>query len=233
MRLAVIPARGGSKRIPRKNIKQFCGKPIIAWTVEAAHKCGCFDRIMITTDDDEIARIAVDLGAEVPFIRPVKLADDYTATVPVVQHAVRWFEEHEQKPDEVCCIYATAPLILPADIESGLNILRDKKCDYVFSATNYPYPIQRAFKLTLSEQIEMFDPTRCKTRSQDLEEAWHDAGQFYWARSDVWLSGKDILSSNASIVKIPRYRVQDIDTEEDWIRAEWMFKAMQGRPVRK
>lgn len=229
MRLAVIPARGGSKRIPRKNIKNFCGKPIIAWSIEAALKSTCFDRVIVSTDDDEIAEIARQWGAEVPFIRPANLSDDYTGTTSVIRHAIEWFSEHGTEFEEVCCIYATAPFILASDIEKGLEILCEQKADYVFSVTSYPYPIQRAVKINVSGRIEMFFPDYFNRRSQDLEESFHDAGQFYWGTADAWKNELKIFSEIAAPLVLPHYRVQDIDTPEDWIRAEIMFSSIQDK----
>lgn len=225
MKLAVIPARGGSKRIPRKNIKSFCGKPMIAWSIEAAMQSGCFDRIVVSTDDAEIADVARTYGAEVPFVRPVELSDDYTGTIPVIAHATHWQAQNGEAASEVCCIYATAPFVQAADLQRGLQVLQDHQVDYAFSVTSYAFPIQRAIRITPGSRIEMFDAEHFNTRSQDLEEAYHDAGQFYWGRSDAWLQGRMIFSPDATPVVLPRHRVQDIDTPEDWVRAEWMFKA--------
>lgn len=225
MNIAVIPARGGSKRIPRKNIKEFCGKPMIVWSIEAALHSGCFDRIVVSTDDIEIAEVAQRFGAEVPFMRPAELSDDHTGTIPVIRHATEWFIEQGQQPEQVCCIYATAPFISPEDIQHGLEILTATGSAYAFSVTSYPFPIQRAIRLTPHGRVEMFSPEEFNSRSQDLEEAYHDAGQFYWGRASAWLSEKKIFSSEASPVLLPRYRVQDIDTMEDWQRAELMFQA--------
>jgi pseudaminic acid cytidylyltransferase len=225
MNVAIIPARGGSKRIPRKNIKEFCGKPMIAWSIEAALQSGCSDHIVVSTDDAEIADVARQCGAEVPFMRPDALSDDHTGTIPVIRHAIEWFIEQGQQPEQVCCIYATAPFISAADIRRGLEILTDSGSDYAFSVTSYPFPIQRAIRMTPQGRVEMFQPEQFNSRSQDLEEAFHDAGQFYWGRTSSWLAEKKIFSPDASPVLLPRHQVQDIDTMEDWLRAELMFKA--------
>lgn len=232
MRLAVIPARGGSKRIPRKNIKTFAGKPMIAWSLESALNSGCFDRIIVSTDDEEIASVARDCGAEVPFMRPAELSDDHTATIPVIAHAIQWHQQNGQSPSEVCCIYATAPFVSSAHLRSGLDLLQATGCDYAFSVTSFAFPIQRAIRITADSRVEMLDATQFNTRSQDLEEAFHDAGQFYWGRTEAWLSGMPIFSAGAAPVVLPRHRVQDIDTQEDWERAEWMFKALQVAKAR-
>ena len=232
MRLAIIPARGGSKRIPRKNIKMFAGKPMIAWSIEAARQSGCFDSIVVSTDDDEIAEIAQASGAEVPFMRPRELADDQTGTIPVISHAIEWYGAHREMPTEVCCIYATAPFIQADEISKGLCALLDAACSYAFSVTTYPSPIQRAFRLDQNGRVEMFQPESFNARSQDLEVAYHDAAQFYWGRASAWLAEEQVFGPGASVVMLPRYRVQDIDTEEDWIRAEYLFHAiMQTRPT--
>ena len=226
MRLAVIPARGGSKRIPRKNIKLFCGKPMLAWAVAAARENGCFDRIVVSTDDDEIADVARDCGAEVPFRRPPELSDDHTGTIPVVAHAIRTLQSQGVSPGVVCCIYATAPFLQGADLSQGLEQLQRSGADFAFSVTRYEFPIQRAIRIADSGRVEMFYPEHFNTRSQDLEAAYHDAAQFYWGRTEAWLSGRIIFSQAAVPVILPHHRVQDIDTPEDWERAEWMFKSM-------
>jgi len=227
MRLAVIPARGGSKRIPRKNIKTFCGKPMIAWSIEAALASACFDRIIVSTDDEEIAAVARDWGAEVPFFRPAELSGDHAGTIPVIAHAVQWQQTNGKAADQVCCIYATAPFVHAQDLQTGFQTLLNTGADYAFSVTSFAFPIQRAIRITKEHRVEMFHPEHFHTRSQDLEEAFHDAGQFYWGKADAWLAGKPIFSPDAAPVILPRHRVQDIDTPEDWERAEWMFRAQQ------
>ncbi|KJS76528.1 MAG: NeuA [Comamonadaceae bacterium BICA1-1] len=229
MKLAVIPARGGSKRIPRKNIKPFCGKPMIAWSIEAARLSGCFDRIIVSTDDAEIAHVAQAYGAEVPFMRPPELSDDHTGTIPVIAHAIDWMNSNVGRFEFACCIYATAPFVLAKDLRRGLDRLRQSGADYAFSVTSYAFPIQRAIRITADQRVDMFNPAHFNTRSQDLEDAFHDAGQFYWGRAAAWLAGKPLFTHEAAPVPLPRHRVQDIDTAEDWERAEWLFKAMQSR----
>lgn len=226
MRLAVIPARGGSKRIPRKNIKPFCGKPMIAWSIEAAVQSQCFDRIIVSTDDEEISQVAQAHGAEVPFVRPSELSDDHTGTTAVIAHAVQWQQQNGQVPDAVCCLYATAPFVQASDLLRGLQVLQGTGADYAFSVTSYAFPIQRALRMTSDQRVDMFQPGYFNTRSQDLEEAWHDAGQFYWGHAQAWLANKPLFSRDSAPVILPRHRVQDIDTSEDWERAEWLFKAM-------
>lgn len=228
MNLAVIPARGGSKRIPRKNIREFCGKPMIAWSIEAAQSSGCFDRVVISTDDEEIAEVASSLGAEVPFMRPDALSDDQTGTLPVIAHAIEQSCLGGSLPEFVCCIYATAPFIQGEDVLRGLNMLREQDAEYVFSATSYEFPIWRAIKLSKKGNVEMFYPEHFNTRSQDLEEAYHDAGQFYWGQTSAWLTQRQLFTPRSLAITLPRSRVQDIDTSEDWERAEAMFRALAG-----
>lgn len=227
MKVAVIPARGGSKRIPRKNIKEFCGKPMIAYSIEAALQSGCFDKIIVSTDDSEIAQVAKSYGAEVPFIRPKELSNDYTGTIPVIRHAIDWLVKQGSDPNLVCCLYATAPFVTAEYLQQGLQQLEETNAAYAFTVTSYAFPIQRAIKLNPELGVEMFDANNFNTRSQDLEEAWHDAGQFYWGRVGAWLSEKIIFGADSTPVILPRHRVQDIDTPEDWERAEWLFKALQ------
>lgn len=229
MKIAIIPARGGSKRIPRKNIKLFCGKPMIAWSIEAALQSACFDRVVVSTDDVEIAEVARLYGATVPFMRPAELSDDHTGTIAVIRHAIEWFNLQDQRIEEACCLYATAPFVSADDLRLGLSILQGNDCDYAFSVTSYAFPIQRALRLTEQGRVAMFNPEHFNTRSQDLGEAYHDAGQFYWGRAEAWLQGKMIFSPDSLPVLLLRHRVQDIDTPEDWIRAEWLFKAMQAQ----
>lgn len=228
MKLAIIPARGGSKRIPRKNVKLFCEKPMIAWSIEAALQSGCFDQVIVSTDDEEIAEVARHYGATVPFMRPAELSDDHTGTIPVIRHGIEWFHAQGQPVEHTCCLYATAPFVSPEDIRRGFDTLAEAGCDYAFSVTSYAFPIQRAIRLNAEGRVEMLNTEHFNTRSQDLEEAYHDAGQFYWGRSDAWLQGRMIFNPGSIPVLLPRHRVQDIDTPEDWVRAEWLFKAMQA-----
>lgn len=226
MRAAIIPARGGSKRIPRKNIRSFAGMPMIAWSLRAARDSGCFDRIIVSTDDSEIAQVAIAHGGEVPFVRPPELSDDHCGTIPVIAHAAQWLAEQGERPAEVCCIYATAPFVEAGDLRRGLDVLRSSEADYAFAVTSFPFPIQRAVRITPEHRLTMFQPEHAQTRSQDLEEAWHDAGQFYWGRTDAWIAGVPLFAEGSAPVVLPRHRVQDIDTQEDWDRAEVMFQSL-------
>lgn len=228
MKLAIIPARGGSKRIPRKNIRLFDGKPMISWSIKAALDSKCFDRIIVSTDDEEIAELAKSAGADVPFLRPGHLSDDHTATVPVINHAIKWETEHRETPEYVCCIYATAPFVDSADIVKGLELVTGR-FDFAFSVATYAHPIQRAFKVDSRNGLEMFSQENYKIRSQDLTEAYHDAGQFYWGKAEAWLQDRLIFGPNSAPIILPRYRVQDIDTEEDWLQAELLAEVLGGR----
>ncbi len=226
MKVAIIPARGGSKRIPRKNIKDFCGKPMIAYSIEAALQSGLFDKVIVSTDDEEIAHTAKTYGAEVPFTRPAELSDDHTATIPVIAHAIKELQK-EEPVDIACCIYATAPFIQVRYLQEAYKLLIDTNSVYSFSATSFPFPIQRAIKLDNAHHVEMFQPEHFNTRSQDLEEAYHDAGQFYFGTVEAWLNEEPIFAPHSTAVILPRHLVQDIDTPEDFERAELMFKVLE------
>jgi pseudaminic acid cytidylyltransferase len=226
MKIAVIPARGGSKRIPRKNIKPFHGKPMIAWSIEVAKGCGLFDRIIVSTDDEEITSVARRLGAEVPFTRPARLADDYAGTTEVIGHATQWALDAGWQLEAVCCIYATAPFLQADDLRRGWDLLASGKWSYAFSTTEFAAPIFRSFRRDAQGGIEMFFPEHFATRSQDLPVALHDAGQFYWGTPAAWTEGRRIFDAHSCPIVIPRWRVQDIDTEDDWIRAEMLASAL-------
>lgn len=230
MNVAIVPARGGSKRIPGKNIKNFAGKPLIAYSIEAAKASGLFDKIIISTDSEEVAEVAKAYDAEVPFIRPKELSDDVIGTRPVTNHALDFCIKHFYKPEFCCCIYATAPFLQAEYLQQGLDYLKhNSEKSFAFSVTSFPFPVQRALKNSASGIAPMF-PENISKRSQDLEEAYHDAGQFYWGKTDDYLSSKGIFSQHSLPVVLPRHLVQDIDTPEDWVRAELMYKAyIQGQ----
>lgn len=225
MKLAVIPARGGSKRIPRKNIRPFAGKPIIGYSIEAALDSGLFDRVVVSTDDEEIAAVARAFGAETPFIRPSSLADDHTGTNAVIRHAIIWHRDQGQPVDYACCIYATAPFIQVRYLKEGFEKLVASGKSYVFSVTSFPFPIQRAIRLNARGEVEALFPEHVFSRSQDLEDAYHDAGQFYWGRAQAFVDEIVAFSPASLPVILPRHLVQDIDTLEDWRRAELMYQA--------
>lgn len=223
MKLCLIPARGGSKRIPGKNIRNFAGKPMIVWSIEAAEQAGCFDRIIVSTDDAAIADIARAHGAEVPFTRPAALADDHTTTLAVIRHALDWCEGQGALPETLCCLYATAPFVRPEDIRKGAALLAQAR--FAMPVASFGFPIQRAVRIE-NERLQMFDPAQFATRSQDLDEAFHDAGQFYWGDTAAWRSDLALFGPDTAPIHLPRWRVQDIDTPEDWEQAELMFRAL-------
>ena len=225
MKIAIIPARGGSKRIPRKNVKEFCGKPMIAYSIEAAIESGCFDRVLVSTDDKEIAAVAEFYGAEVPFIRPSEISDDHATTSEVIRHAIIWCEQQGWQVQHVCCIYATAPFIDKADLLLGYKKLIEEKVQFVFSAALFPFPIQRAIGLNAKGEVSMIQSKHALTRSQDLTESYHDAGQFYWGRKSAFLKDELIFAKHSRVVLVPRDRAQDIDSPEDWEFAEVLFRA--------
>ena len=226
MNVCIIPARGGSKRIPHKNIRMFCGKPMIAWSIEVAIASECFDHIIVSTDSEEIAEISRAWGAEAPFIRPKRLADDYCTTRSVMQHAIRRTSELYGEYKMSCCLYATAPFVLKQDLINGQKMLEESNVEYVFSAARFSYPIQRAFRQKECGGLERLQEEHKNTRSQDLEEFFHDAGQFYWGRNHAFQESFDPVGVHTRVVLLPRIRVHDIDTEEDWDRAELIHKTL-------
>ena len=219
-RIAILPARGGSKRIPMKNIKPFLGTPMLHWPIKAAQASGLFDRIIVSTDDDTIATAARAAGAEA-LMRPANLSDDRTGVVPVVQHAL---SETGQGADSACLIYATAPFLRAEDLRRGYDALSG--VSFALSVTTFPFPIQRALLRTPEGHIAMFQPEHAQTRSQDLPEAFHDAALFAWGTRDAWLSDRPLYGTDTAMVDIPRHLVQDVDTPEDWTRAEYMARAL-------
>ncbi|MDC6449550.1 pseudaminic acid cytidylyltransferase [Pseudomonadales bacterium] len=230
MNIAIIPARGGSKRIPRKNIRNFHGAPLLKYSIEAARESGLFEKIIVTTDDHEIAEVAKSYKADVPFVRPAELSDDFTTTAEVVKHALEWMKNKGYNYEFSCTIYATAPFLEARYILEGYSALINSSAVSAFSATSSSFPMQRMFKINGEGRCEMFFPEYYSVRSQDLEASYHDAGQFYWSRiyrsSEALMFGKDSIP-----VILPRHLVQDIDTEEDWVRAELMYKVMQEAKV--
>jgi len=227
MNVAIIPARGGSKRILRKNIREFCGKPMIAWSIKIAKESGLFGKILVSTDDEEIAEISVAYGADVPFLRPKSIARDDTPTEPVIIHALTWLTNNNINIEFVCCIYATAAFMRSVDLKSGKDLVTNNPNQFVYPVTHYDYPLTRALKLNKNGSVKMADSKFFKTRSQENEDYFHDAGQFYWAHSKLWLTNKRIFESEGKPVFLERFRVHDIDTEDDWIRAEQIFQYLQ------
>ena len=231
MIVAIIPARGGSKRIPKKNIKNFLGKPIIAYSIDVAFKSKIFDKVIVSTEDKEIKDISIIYGAEVPFIRPKEIADDFTGTHEVIGHAVKWLEDNGDKIDYCCCIYPTAPLIQKEDLLNGFDMIKSNKWDSVLAATNFSYPIFRSFENLPDGGLNMIFPEHFKSRSQDLPEVYHDVGLFYWAKPETWKKKPKKYGKKNSIVKIPNYRIQDIDTLDDWKRAEIIYQTLKEKSI--
>jgi pseudaminic acid cytidylyltransferase len=231
--VAVIPARGGSKRIPGKNIKPFNGVPMIGHSIEVAQRCGLFGRILISTDSEEIAEVAARFGAECAFRRPHDLSDDRTPTAPVVHHALQWLAEQGTPAQYACCIYATAPFIQTGDLQAGYRSIVERDCGSVLSVTSFAFPIFRALELTEAGSLAMFWPEYQLTRSQDLPHAYHDAGQFYWLKVARFMLEPRLYYDDSRPVILPRWRVQDIDTQEDWDRAELMQKVLSEQEGRR
>lgn len=227
MRLAVIPARGGSKRIPRKNIRLFAGKPVMSYSINAALESGCFDQVIVSTDDDVIAAIAREHGATTPFVRPAALADDHTVLADVITHAIHWYQEQGRLVSQACCIFATAPFVSAADLQAGQQALTASDKHFALSVTSFPFAVQRALRLGSDGTIDAMYPQYRSTRSQDLEEGWHDAGQFCWGTANAFLQNLPVFAPHTVAVKLPRHRVQDMDTLEDWHRAELMYKVLR------
>jgi len=220
--VAIIPARGGSKRIPRKNIRDFLGKPIIAYSIEVALESGLFEEVMVSTDDEEIAELSKKYEAKIPFMRSKKTADDYATLSDVVEEVIEEYRKIQRTFDNICCILPTAPLVSTPLLKKGLSLLSENNVDSVRPVVRFSYPIQRAVKMN-NGLLEMFNPEHAKTRSQDLEPAFHDAGQFYWMNFDKGLKGEKKIG-----FEVPEHVVQDIDTEEDWKIAELKFKLTEN-----
>jgi pseudaminic acid cytidylyltransferase len=225
MNIAIIPARGGSKRIPRKNIKPFAGKPMIAYAIDAAKSSGLFEHVLVTTDDEEIAHISRAHGAETPFMRPLELADDYTPTVPVISHVIAVCQLQGWSIEFACCIYPGVPFIQVSDLMTGLKLLQSTGADYCFPVTEFPSAIQRGLKRARDGSMAPFNPEHELTRTQDLVPAYYDAGQFYWGSVNAWQTNTRLHSGGVGL-PIPSWRVVDIDTNDDWARAELIYGAL-------
>lgn len=220
--LAIITARGGSKRIPRKNIKEFCGKPIIDYSIEAAIKSGCFDEVMCSTDDDEIAEVAKRYGATVPFMRSAATANDFATTADVLNEVIAEYQKRGKNFDYFCCLYPTAPFVNAQRIKDGYDIMVAHNAAGAMPVVQYSYPIQRALRVT-DGAISMREIEHLRSRSQDLEPMYHDAGQYYWYRTDAFLKNPNIMTSDPVAIITPEEEVQDIDTLDDWKMAEIKF----------
>ncbi len=223
MKIAIIPARSGSKRIINKNIKNFHGKPIISYAIKCAKDSKLFDKILVSSDSKKIIKIAKKYGAEAPFIRPSFISRDKSLTIDVVKHAIKWLSKNGNKINFVCCIYPTSPLMIHQDLRNSFKIVKKKKIDFLIAVTKYSYPVQKSFYLK-NNMIKLLQSSKHSTASQTLRETYHDAGQFYWARTKTWLKKKSILNNNSFAFKLPQLRVQDIDNINDWKIAEKLFK---------
>ncbi len=220
--LAIIPARGGSKRLPRKNIRSFFGKPIISYSIAAAKSAGCFDTIMVSTEDKEIADVSKEYGAEIPFVRSNKCSNDFATLTDVIFEVIHTYESTNIFYNYICCILATAPFLSPKDLNNSFKILLDKKADTVVSVVKFTYPIQRALKIN-SEKLFMISPEYISTRSNDLETTYHDAAQFYWLDVEKFKIKKMLFSDNSFPYELQEVQVQDIDNEIDWTLAEMKY----------
>jgi len=225
MNIAVIPARGGSKRIPRKNIREFAGKPMISYAITAAKQSGLFEHVIVSTDDQEIAKLAERWGAEIPFMRPKELSDDHTATAPVIAHAITESRRQGWQAEYVCCIYPAVPFLQVDDLIDSLQQLKQGDIPFSFPVTEFESAIQRALKRDGDGRLKPFYPEYELTRTQDLEKAYYDAGQFYWGKADDWMQNPKIHSQGMGYV-IPNWRVVDIDTPDDWKRAELTYEVL-------
>jgi pseudaminic acid cytidylyltransferase len=225
-KLAIIPARGGSKRILRKNIKFFLGKPIISYSIEAALKSNLFDEVMVSTDDEEIREVALKYGAKVPFLRSDKNANDYATTVDVLKEVLETYKRQEKIFDYFVCIYPTAPFVSENLLTKAFDKLLKNKLDCVFSVLKYGFPIQRAMKINERDKIEMIDGSKINTRSQDLQPSFHDAGQFYALNVNSFLQKQKLWTNNTGCLEINELEAQDIDTETDWKLAELKYKLL-------
>lgn len=229
MNLAIITARGGSKRIPRKNIRSFCGRPIIAYSIAAARESGCFDEVMVSTDDPEIAEVARAEGAGVPFLRSPATANDHATTADVLVEVVERYRELGRPPSLACCLYPTAPFVTVANLRAGRDLLvQQPELNSAFPIVRFSFPIQRALRQR-DGRVTFMQPEHALTRSQDLEPAYHDAGQFYWFRVAPFLASRRLLSSATAGIELPEWQVQDIDNEDDWIVAEMKFRQITAR----
>jgi len=221
--ICIIPARGGSKRIPKKNIKNFLGRPIIKYSIEAAFETGLFKDVIVSTDNHEISKLSSQLGASIPFIRPKSISDDFSGITEVVAHSIAYLKLNNIKIDNICCLFATAPFVKVEEIKKGFQLLNLVKKDrFIFTAAKFSFPIQRSFCLDRNKLALPFDKFATNERSQDLKDYFHDAGQFYWGKPEAWLSNKNFFEESMPLI-IPSWRVQDIDTLEDWQRAELIY----------
>lgn len=228
MRMCVIPARGGSKRIPRKNIREFLGKPIIAYSIEAALESNCFEEVLVSTDDKEIADLSIKYGAQVPFLRPQKLSDDLSNTLSVVKHAIEQRDSNNNL-ESVCCLYATAPFIDAKTINQSYEKFISSNASFCLGITNFSFPIQRAVRISNNNRIEIINEDNSNKNSQDFEETFHDAGQFCWGKASAFRKEISVYAGLTIPYILKNNLVRDIDTIEDWIQAEAMYRLLNLR----
>ena len=232
MRIAIIPARGGSKRIVDKNLKSFLGTPIIGRVIKNLKESEIFDRIVVSTDSEEIARVSVEFGAEVPFIRPSQFSDDFAGTTEVIVHAIEALQLSDELGVQVCCVYPTSVLMNCNDLRDSLELLQDQEWQYVFAASQPNSSPLRSFRKSRLGRVEMLFPNYWGSRSQDLPDCYVDAGFFYWATTDTWRQAEPVFNANSTFVEIPEIRAVDINTESDWLRAESIFKLIEGGRIK-
>lgn len=226
MNVAIIPARGGSKRIPGKNLKSFCGKPMIAWAIGYALESKIFDKVIVSTDDERIAQLALAGGAETPFVRPAELADDLTPTVPVIAHAVEACQAIGWDIAYACCIYPCVPFLQISDLVDAFALMQEKDAPFAYPVTDYAHPIQRAMRRLPTGHMQLFQPEHELTRTQDLEKSYHDTGQFYWGEASAWTAQMKMHTAGVGMV-VPNWRVVDIDNADDWKRAELLYEVFK------
>jgi N-acylneuraminate cytidylyltransferase len=228
--VAIITARGGSKRIPRKNLREFCGRPILQYVIDAARGAGCFDEVMVSTDDAEIAALATATGAAVPFLRSPDAASDTATTAAAVGEVLQNYRARGASFEYACCLYPTAPFVTPDALRAGLALLQsDSSTPGVLPVVRFSFPIERALRLTEQQRVSWREPQYRRTRSQDLEPAYHDAGQFYWLRVRAFDERPEVVVDGMRAMVVPEWQVQDIDSEDDWIMAEMKYRYLQSR----
>nr|WP_294859563.1 pseudaminic acid cytidylyltransferase [uncultured Fluviicola sp.] len=224
--IAIIPARGGSRRIPRKNIRPFLGKPIIAYAIENALKSGLFDEVMVSTDDAEIAEIALEYGASVPFMRSTENSNDFATTADVLTEVLNWYHENKQLPREFCCLYPTSPLVQANDLQAAYKQFKENDIPILISAVPYSFPVQRSFRLDDTKLVKPIEPENMLKRSQDLELTYHDAGAFYLFNTSFFMERKEIWTDTTGAYILDELKVQDIDSETDWKLAELKYQLL-------
>lgn len=227
--ICIIPARGESKRLPKKNIKLFSGKPVIAYSIEAAINSGLFDEVMVSTDDAEISEIAIRFGAKIPFLRSNKTSDDYATTFDVIEEVISQYDSLHLNFDFICCIYPCSPLIAITKLKLAFQLLKNNNFDVVLPIVSFSFPVQRAVKIMSGNKVSPFYPEFNLKRSQDLEKSYHDAGQFYWMNTKKILENKKLLVDNTGYIILSEMECQDIDNELDWELTELKYQLLKGK----